>query len=147
MLKDNVIGALNNLTGKYEFDGMFQFTAKHFHESDLSIGVFEGPSAGNNTSFSTSNFDDGIPLFLNFPDEFVESIKKAGINLVTTANNHLLDKKLEGAMRTLDILDKYNISHVGSYRNYEEKNKIFIINVKGIKIAVLAYTSLFLFYI
>ena len=67
---------------------------------------------------------------LNFPDEFAEAVKKAGINLVTTANNHLLDKKLDGAMRTLDILDKYNISHVGSYRNYEEKNifsMIFII--------------------
>ena len=142
LLKDNVISAKNNSTGKYEFDGMFQYTSKHFHESDLSIGVYEGPSAGNNTSFSTSNYDDGIPLFLNFPDEFAEAVKKAGINLVTTANNHLLDKKLPGALRTLDILDKYNISHVGSYRNYEEKNKIFIINIQDIKIAVLAYTSI-----
>ena len=38
-------------------------------------------------------------------------------------------------MRTLDILDKYNISHVGSYRNQEEKDKVFIIEVKGIKTA------------
>ena len=112
------------MTGKYEFDGMFQYTSKHFHESDLSIGVFEGTSAGNNTSYSTSNFDDGIPLFLNFPDEFTEAVKKAGIQLVTTGNNHILDTNLEGAIRTLDILDKYNISHVGSYRNFEEKNRI-----------------------
>ena len=142
LLKDNVIGAKNNSTGKYEFDGMFQYTSKHFHESDLSIGVFEGPSAGNNTSFSTSNYDDGIPLFLNFPDEFAEAIKRAGINLVTTANNHLLDKDLEGAMRTLDILDQLNITHVGSYRNKDEQNKICTINIKGIKIAVLAFTSI-----
>ena len=142
LLKDNVIGAKNNLTGKYEFDGMFQYTKDYFHKSDLSIGVYEGPSAGNNTSFSTGNYDDGIPLYLNFPDEFAEAVKKAGINLVTTANNHLLDKKLDGAMRTLDILDKYNISHVGSYRNYEEKNKVYTINIKNVKIAVLAYTSL-----
>ena len=44
-------------------------------------------------------------------------------------------------MRTLDILDKYNITHVGSYRNQKEKNAIKIINIKGIKIALLAYTS------
>ena len=142
LLKDNVLGAKNNITGKYEFDGMFQYTKDHFHKSDLSIGVYEGPSAGNNTSFSTSNYDDGIPLYLNFPDEFAEAIKNAGINLVTTANNHLLDKKLDGAMRTLDILDKYNISHVGSYRNFEEKNRIYTINIKNIKIAILAYTSI-----
>ena len=142
LLKDQIIVAKNNTTGKYEFDEMFQYTSKHFYESDLSIGVYEGPSAGNNTSFSTSNYDDNIPLALNFPDEFAEAVKKAGINLVTTDNNHLLDKHLNGAMRTLDILDKYNITHVGSYRNKKEKDKIMIISVKGIKIAVLAYTAL-----
>ena len=142
LLKNQVIAAKNNITGKYEFDDIFQFTSSHFHESDLTIGVYEGPSAGNETSFSNGNYNDGIPLFLNFPDEFAEAVKKAGINLVTTANNHLLDKRLKGAMRTLDILDKYNIEHVGSYRNYEEQNQIKIINVKGIKIAVLAYTSI-----
>ena len=142
LLKDQILVAKNNLTGKYEFDDMFKYTSKHFHESDFSIGVYEGPSAGNNTSFSTSNYDDKIPLYLNYPDEFAEAVKKAGINLVTTANNHLLDKKIEGAMRTLDVLDKYNLSHVGSYRNLEEKHKIEIFDVKGIKIAILAYTSI-----
>ena len=114
LLKDQVISAKNNI---------------------------DGPNAGNTTSYSTSNYGDGIPLYLNFPDEFAESVKNAGINLVTTTNNHLLDKNIKGAMRTLDLFDKYNISHVGSYRNKEEKDKIFIVNVKGIKIAVLAYTS------
>ena len=141
LLKDQVISAKNKITGKYEFDDIFKYTRQHFHESDLTIGVYEGPSAGNTTSYSTSNYNDGIPLYLNFPDEFAESVKNAGINLVTTANNHLLDKNINGAMRTLDVLDKYNISHVGSYRNKEEKDKIFMINIKGIKIAVLAYTS------
>ena len=141
LLKDQVIAAKNNSTGKYEFNEMFKYTSKHFHESDLSIGVYEGPSAGNNTSYSTSNYDDNIPLFLNFPDEFAEAVKNAGINLVTTANNHLLDNHLNGALRTIDVLDNYNITHVGSYRNEKEKEKIKIINVKGIKIAVLAYVS------
>ena len=146
LLKDQVIVAKNNITGKYEFDEMFKYTTKHFHESDLTIGVYEGPSAGNNTNYTTSNYKDGIALYLNFPDEFAEAVKKAGINLVTTANNHLLDKGIEGAMRTIDILDKYNISHVGSYRNKEEKNKVFTINIKGIKIGVLAYTSIMNYY-
>ena len=146
LLKDQVLYAKNNLTGKYEFDDMFLFTSKHFHESDLSIGVYEGPSAGNETNYSTSNFNDNIPLYLNYPDEFAQAVKNSGIELVTTANNHLLDKKIKGAIRTLDVLDKYNISHVGSYRNHEEKNKIKIMNIKGIRIAFLAYTSLMNYY-
>ena len=141
LLKDQVISSKNKLTGKYDFDYMFKYTSNHFHESDLSIGVYEGPSAGNKTSYSTSNYDDNIPIFLNYPDEFVEAVKKAGINLVTTANNHLFDKKLEGALRTLDILDKYSLIHLGTYRNNEEKRKVKIVKVKGIKIAFLAYTS------
>ena len=146
LLKKQVLSAKNNITGKYEFDDIFKYTSKHFHESDLTIGVYEGPSAGNNTSYSSSNYGDGLPLYLNFPDEFAESVKKAGINLVTTANNHLLDKNIKGAKRTIDILDKYNISHVGSYRNQKEKDEVFMIEIKGIKIAVLAYTSIMNYY-
>jgi len=133
MLKDQVTSSKNNLTGKYNFDYMFKYTSNHFHESDLSIGVYEGPSAGDKTSYSTSNYDDNIPIFLNYPDEFAEAVKKAGINLVTTANNHLFDKKLEGALRTLDVLEKYSLIHLGTYRNIEEKRKVKIVNIKGIK--------------
>ena len=120
---------------------MFKYTSKHFKDSDFTIGVYEGPSAGNNTSFSTSNYGDGIPLFLNYPDEFAESVKKAGIDLVTTANNHLLDKGINGALRTIDILDKYKIKHIGSYKN-TTKNNLLIINIKGINFAFLSYTSI-----
>ena len=138
-MKDQIIAANNNKNGKYEFDEIFNYTSDLFKKSDLAIGIYEVPSAGNNTSFSTSNYDDGLPLALNYPDEFAESVKKAGINLVSTANNHLLDKNVYGALRTIDILDKNNISHIGSYKNQEEKNKLLIINVKGIKFVFLAY--------
>ncbi len=109
-MKNQVIAAKNNKNGKYEFDEMFKYTSDLFKKSDLAIGVYEGPSAGNETSFSTSNYDDGLPLALNYPDEFAESVKKAGINLVSTANNHLLDKNVYGALRTIDILDKNNLA-------------------------------------
>jgi fucose 4-O-acetylase-like acetyltransferase/poly-gamma-glutamate capsule biosynthesis protein CapA/YwtB (metallophosphatase superfamily)/lysophospholipase L1-like esterase len=141
MLKDQIISAKNESTGKYEFDEMFKYTSKHFKESDLSIGVYEGPSAGNKTSYSTSNYGDGIPLYLNYPDEFAESVKRAGINLVTTANNHLLDKNINGAIRTIDILDKNKIMHIGSYKN-NTRNNLLVINLKGINIAFLSYTSI-----
>ena len=144
LLKQQVISAFDEKKNKYDFNEMFKYTKEHFHKSDLSIGVFEGPTAGGQKKdYSTSNYGDGIPLYLNFPDEFVEAVKNSGINFVTTANNHLLDKGIKGAMRTLDILDKYNISHIGSYRNIEEKKnkELQIINVNGVKIAFLAYTK------
>ena len=92
-------------------------------------------------NYSTSNYNDGMPLYLNFPDEFAESVKKAGINLVTTTNNHLLDKGIDGALRTIDILNKYNITHTGSYKNQKEKNQLLVLNINNIKFAILSYTS------
>jgi len=141
LLKDQVISARNNKTGKYEFDEMFKYTWDYLQRSELSIGVYEGPSAGNMTSYSTSNFDDGIPMHLNFPDEFAESVRKAGISLVTTANNHLLDKGINGALRTIDILKKNNITITGSYKDQKENNQLLILNVNNIKFAILSYTS------
>ena len=142
LLKDQVIVAKNKDTGKYEFDEIFKFTSDHFKRSDFTIGVYKGPSAGNKTSYSTSNFMDGIPLYLNYPDEFAESVKNAGIDLVTTANNHLLDKNINGVFRTIDVLNKYKIKHTGSYKNYKKNNNILIINIKGINFGFLSYTSL-----
>ena len=135
LLKDQVMSTKNNKTGKYEFDEMFKYTLDYLQKSELSIGVYEGLYTENMTSYSTSNFNDRIQ------DEFAESIRKAGISLVTTANNHLLDKGINGAFRTIDILNKNNITHIGSYKNQKEKNQLLVLTINNIKFAVLSYTS------
>lgn len=142
LLKDQVTSAYDKETKKYNFDEMFEYTKKYLSNSDFTIGVYEGPSAGDKTSYSTSNYGDGIKLYLNFPDEFAISVKKSGIDFVTTANNHTMDKGLDGALRTLDVLDKVGLEHTGTYRNKEEKDNIYVKEIKGIKVAILAYTSI-----
>ena len=140
LLKDQVTSAYNKQTKEYEFDDIFTYTKPYFENSDYTIAVFEGPMAGTSVPYSTSNYADGIKLYLNFPDSFAKAVKNSGIDFVTTANNHLLDRGYSGALRTIDILDKYDIKHTGSYRNRKEKDEVTIIEVKGIKIAVLSYT-------
>ena len=52
----------------------------------------KGQTAGGGIEeYSSSNFGVGIKLYLNFPDELLEAVKKWGINFVTTGNNQLLD--------------------------------------------------------
>ena len=140
LLKGMVDNARNEQTGAYDFDPMFQYVCEYYDECNLNIGVLEGPVAGKEAGFSNSDFDDGIPIHLNFPKEYAASVKRAGINLVTLANNHLLDKDIEGAYHTLDELDCIGLSHVGAYRNKEEKAIVKMISVCGKKIAVLPYT-------
>jgi fucose 4-O-acetylase-like acetyltransferase/poly-gamma-glutamate capsule biosynthesis protein CapA/YwtB (metallophosphatase superfamily)/lysophospholipase L1-like esterase len=142
LLREQVCNAYDRKTGRYEFDSLFEYTRRYLKEADLAVGVFEGPMAGDRVEYSTSDYDDGIPLYLNFPDSFAESVKKAGIGLVSTATNHLLDRGVAGAMRTLDVLDRVGLAHVGSYRSRQEKGDrdILMLDVKGLKIAMLAYT-------
>ena len=126
----------------YDFLPVFEYAKDYISSADYAVGVFEGPMAGEEKGYTTSNFDDGKELYLNFPDEFGEAVKNAGFDLVTTANNHVLDKGEEGALRTLDVLDKIGLEHTGSYRSEKENqsNRVKIVNCEGIKIAVLSYT-------
>lgn len=140
LLREMVERAYNNETGNYEFDSMFEHVHDIWENCDLSIGVFEGPLCGAEYGYSTSNFDDGIPLALNFPDSFAESVKKAGIDLVSLANNHIFDMGIEGGLRTPDILDKIGLDHVGLFKSKDAFHKPKIINLYGKKIGVLAYT-------
>ena len=140
LLEDQVKRAYN---GKdYDFSEVFDYAEPYIASADFSIGVFEGPAAGPEAGYTSSNFDDGKSLYLNFPDSFASAIKNAGFDLVTTANNHLLDKGRAGALRTLDVLDAAGLDHTGSYRSAEEKaqNRVKLVECQGIRMAVLSYT-------
>lgn len=141
LLEDQVKNARQE-DGSYSFDDVFEYTKPYISDADMAIGVFEGPMVGSSSGYSTSNYDDGKTLALNFPDEFAYAVKNAGFDLVTTANNHLLDKGLPGALRTMDVLNKADIDFTGSYRDAEDKrsNRIKLIESDGIKIAVISYT-------
>lgn len=140
LLEDQVKRAYNG--EDYVFDDVFEYAEKFISSADLAIGVFEGPMAGEEAGYSSSNYNDSKTLYLNFPDSFASAVKNAGFDLVTTASNHLLDRDVMGAVRTLDVLDEIGLEHIGSYRNAEEKqnSRIKLIEQDGLKIAVLAYT-------
>ena len=140
LLRDMVERAYNKEDDSFDFDGMFEHVKEYYADDDLSIGVFEGPTAAVDSGYSTSSFDDGIPIYLNFPVSFATAVKRAGIDFVTTANNHLLDQGIDGYLRTLDVLDSIGLDHSGSYRTRAEHDQPKILQVKGLKIGVLAYT-------
>lgn len=140
LLKDQVNYSYDSSSKKYNFDYMFERVKKYFSESDFCIGVFEGPISNSEMGYSTSNYDDGNKLYLGFPTAFADSVKDSGIDFVSTANNHLMDKGKDGVFNTINYLDKIGFDHTGSYKSAIDKSKVKIINVKGIKIAVLSYS-------
>ena len=140
LLKDMVENGYDSSMGQYSFDTIFSHVKEYYDEADFNIGVFEGPVAGADKGYSTSCFNDGIPFYLNFPKEYAEAVKRAGFDLVTIANNHLLDQGIAGMYHTLNELDSLGLDHVGAYRDEKEKSSVKIVEVRGKRIAVLAYT-------
>ena len=135
LLEDQV--NLSKSTFGYDFDYMFNYTKKIINKDDYTIGVFEGTSDDHNT-YSTGNYIDNKELRLNYPGKFINSIKKSGIDLVTTANNHVYDKGYYSAINTMKNLRNRGLDFVGtSTNNYPERK---IVTNNGIKIGVLAYT-------
>lgn len=140
LLEDQVKNAYN---GKgYDFSPCFEYTTKYISSANYAVGVLEGPLGGTGKRYSQSNFDDEKELYLNFPDEYADTIKAAGFDLVTTANNHLLDMGEQGVDRTIRVLKEKGLNFIGSYLNIAQKEaeQIKIVERDGIRMAFLAYT-------
>lgn len=125
--------AYNSETGEYDFYHNFTDVKKYFAEGDIVVGNLETVFAGADRGISD------YPCF-NTPDSFADALKDSGVDLVTTANNHCMDKGGEGLLRTIEILDEKGFDHMGTYADEQSRNKILIKNVNGINMAFLSYT-------
>lgn len=118
----------------YDFSNVFEGCKEFFSQSDFVVGNLETVFAGKEAGYTKEMFS------FNTPDAFAEAIREAGINLVTTATNHALDRDIKGLTRTLDILDQVGIEHIGAYRIENERNDIYTKEFGNLKIAFLNYT-------
>ena len=64
----------------------------------------------------------------------------AGYTLLTRANNHTMDFGSEALESTLQALDQQGLGHAGAGHDLTEARKPAIVEVKGRKVAVLAYS-------
>ncbi len=125
--------AYDRSTGKYDFMHNFTDVKKYFDAADYAIGNFETVLAGEDVGISD------YPCF-NTPDSFLDSLEYSGIDFVTTANNHCMDKGTDGLLRTIDKLDEYGFDHTGTYKDEESRNEVFVKDINGITFAFLSYT-------
>lgn len=135
----NQIRSARNSDDSYSFDYMFKEVEQLLKNADLTIGNLETTLSGREEYYQRVNPVIGGPCF-NCPDELAETLKRSGFDVLTTANNHCLDRGKEGLKRTLNILDYAGIYHTGTFRSYEESTGKLIINIKGIRVGIIACT-------
>lgn len=96
--------AYDSSNDTYDFSYVFSEIKSRFEDSDLTIGNLETTLAGEERKYS------GYPTF-NTPEQLAKNLKDLGIDVLSTANNHSLDKGYDGLVSTLKFLDEQNISH------------------------------------
>ncbi|MGE4354243.1 MAG: CapA family protein [Oscillospiraceae bacterium] len=119
----------------YDYSAIFAEAAKVLSAANYATSCLE-------TTFPDTQNYTGYPLFAS-PESLATSLKGAGLDLLSTANNHALDGYVGGLRRTLDILDQDGLAHVGTYRSQEERDEnsgVTLVDVDGVKIAFLGYT-------
>lgn len=119
---------------RYDFKCIFENMKEIFDKSDYVIGNLETPLAGEMLVYTRGLFS------FNAPDELADALKNAGIDLVTTANNHCLDRGVDGLLRTIKVLNEKGLTFTGTYTSGDERKEAAYFTIEGMRFAVISYT-------
>ncbi len=121
---------------KYGIDYPFDSTRKEISQADIALGNLESPFTRTGTKFEKRfNF--------KVPPEYAGSLINAGLDVVTLANNHILDYGMEGLQNTLTVLDSIGLAHCGAGLTLEQAQQPAIIERNGFRIGFLGYSFTF----
>ncbi len=126
--------AVKKRKNQYNFNDTFIYLKEYLKHSDYVVGNLETPIC--NPIFGGYTIDW---YSFNTPKSFLEALKNSNFKLLTTANNHCLDRGILGLKQTIKNIKKYDMEYLGTKLNNEEKD-YKIIEIDGVKIAFLAYT-------
>lgn len=125
---DEMLMDAKNVDNSYDFNNIFKNINPFIERSDLVVGTME-------TNFTNAQFSGYTKS--NSPREFAMAVRKAGVNVVSLAHNHALDYGINGIKDTKKYLQELGYDVLG---DRVEENNVLIKDVKGVKIAFLAYT-------
>lgn len=126
----NIASAYDQKTGTYNFDDNFTYIRPYIKKADLAMCTIE-------TTFPGKPYT-GYPAFRG-PDALATSLKTAGFDMVMTSSNHAYDSGIKGIKKTVEVLRANDLIAAGTRLTTEEP-RYAMAKVKGIKIAMIAYT-------
>jgi poly-gamma-glutamate capsule biosynthesis protein CapA/YwtB (metallophosphatase superfamily) len=112
----------------------FEAVAEILRAADLAVGNLESPFAMG-----------GDPIekrftFRQHPDH-ASAMDWAGLDVLSLANNHLLDFGQASLSETIEALRWRGVAYVGAGLSYEEAHRPLVMEAKGKRIAFLAYAA------
>ena len=121
--------------GAYDFVPAYALAVESLSDADYTIANLETTiGLYGNQPYS------GFPRF-NSPESLLAAIKGAGVDFLTLANNHMLDRYFDGMVATVDHVEAFGFDHGGAYRTQEEADAPVVVEVGGIRIGFLCYAE------
>jgi len=127
--------------GSYDYITSFDRVSGIFAQSDFAAANLEtliSHSAPYRWDVNNIDTPQGKMPNCNSSPTFLGAVKRAGFDAVVTANNHCLDAGFQGIFETIDNLERYKLLHTGTFKDKDD-DRFIIIDVNGIKIALLSY--------
>ena len=123
---------VNNKIKKVGPNYPFEKTKEILNQADIAFCNLECPINNRATGKSEGNV-------FGIKSQDATGLSFAGFDIVSLGNNHTLDQGRKGLLSTMEFLTQEKIQFVGAGKNYQEANLPTILEVKGLKIAFLAY--------
>ena len=136
LCQENMISAFTTKEGRYDFKYCFEFLRPLFKAADFIAGNLETPTTDSAPYRGEILTHEG-PFFCNAPVEYLEALKYAGFDMLTTANNHTLDAGADGLYDTIINSRKFDFIQTGTFLDKSEK--FVIVEIGGIKVGFTAF--------
>lgn len=117
----------------YDFTPMFADVKPALMSADLTFANQETIIGGESLGLSS------YPRF-NSPYQVGDLLLDSGVDIVSMANNHTLDKGEIGILNAINYYNQIGIEYVGAHKNKEDKSKQRILHRNGMDIGFIAYT-------
>lgn len=119
----------------YDFSAQYADIAPSLMAADYTIANLE-----TTVGLYSDQPYSGFPMF-NAPPELLTALGEAGVDFVTMANNHILDRFYDGMLLTMDNVEAAGLVYGGVNRSKEEQLEPNIVEVGGVKLGMLCYTD------
>ena len=128
-------GRVNDLILNEDYQAIFNDFLPTIKESDIVITNLEAPLTN-----ATKAIQKTGPTIKALP-ETAKALKSAGFNLLTLANNHIMDFAAPGLNDTLKELEKEEIEYLGAGKSLQEAKQTIFKEVKNYKLAFLNFAE------
>ena len=131
---DDVLAAALQADGSYDFTDMFSMISGAVGKADYTVADIEGAVGGIGNGYKGKSD-------YNTPESILTNLSEIGVDMLAMANDHALDTMFNGLENGIANCQAAGLDYVGAAASQEEHDTPKIVDVNGINVCFLNYTT------